>query len=592
MKLDPTLKKNLNAFVVGRARIKLFTDITGKVDVVPSEKQRLDFVMKHADENLTLAEFYKNILTGQGRHKKEKFNGAGPPVGFKDAFRKLEKFPVDGPVFIEFTCDYFEEPLCAYIKPDELLDDNGYLYTIIIFNDNDLPSMISIVRIAISATLSEPSLHVLTGEENQSYSKDDSALFDNSFLTICLHMLVSLADTHVNNLVPYSQVSDPDYNLNTLEGLVLSEDKTLKILLQALSEQKALCYVVEIPLSQVVPHSYTDCFKIPLYLIELAETNIQEAEYCMLVYQQGDHFVMSDSYPAYLAFRKLKRDKVNVVVLGTEKPKNVTIISTGGAELIPPLMATSTGDYDSLDDEMKELILQKYVNKLSALGSAKNLIDTKCIVLTEDSGINILETFLEANNFNLDETLIFSYKNCTNLDSLDITIGMIRKINPNASIIIHRDRDYLVDSEIEKIIKRIELTGAFAFVTDGTDIESYYINAIHLVQLYPNLTHQTATQLIDNATEEGTAFSIEKIKKHEHGAHWNKASHLDGVIHDIFNKDKERYRHGKKTLGLLTAGVQKKLQRNVNLIQPTDALMNSKINGIAQTIWPYLKSEN
>lgn len=326
-----------------------------------------------------------------------------------------------------------------------------------------------------------------------------------------------------------------------------------------------------------------------MYLIDHAQEVIGNSEFAMLVYQEGDRYIMSDCYPAYLALRRMQRPIVRVVILSVDHPQNIVIVAQGGVELIPPMMGISSMGYDQLDPNMKDALLEKYLKKLHVLQSTNEIINARCVILTEDSGVDILTCLLQASDFNVDETLVLSYKNCTNLDSLDISVNMIKNVNPYTTVIIHRDRDYMVDSEISKIVSRIEGADAVPFITAGTDIESYFINTDHINEVYPSISLARIDELIAKATHETSELSIELIKKHEHGdRHKGKPSHLDEFIPGMFESKKESFRHGKKTLGILKSFLQREVGSNIDLVKPTASLKDTSLSGLAATIWTFL----
>lgn len=62
-------------------------------------------------------------------------------------------------------------------------------------------------------------------------------------------------------------------------------------------------------------------------------------------------------------------------------------------------------------------------------------------------------------------------------------VEFIANIAPNTRVIVHRDRDFLTEAEAQIIVDRIESVGAICFITEGSDIESYFIGAHHLGEL-------------------------------------------------------------------------------------------------------------
>jgi hypothetical protein len=69
----------------------------------------------------------------------------------------------------------------------------------------------------------------------------------------------------------------------------------------------------------------------------------------------------------------------------------------------------------------------------------------------------------------------------------------IKDFAPATNIIIHRDRDFMTDSEIQRAIQKLAGCGAAVFLTEGSDIESYFVTPEHIAAV-------TALQPVD-ATE-------------------------------------------------------------------------------------------
>ena len=76
----------------------------------------------------------------------------------------------------------------------------------------------------------------------------------------------------------------------------------------------------------------------------------------------------------------------------------------------------------------------------------------------------------------------------------------------------HRDRDYLTDEEIEEYKSKVTEAVDYCFITKNTDIESYFINAQHLCNVYGEaLTMEMAETMINTATVSAEEKSIDKF---------------------------------------------------------------------------------
>ena len=113
---------------------------------------------------------------------------------------------------------------------------------------------------------------------------------------------------------------------------------------------------------------------------------------------------------------------------------------------------------------------------------------TKCIILTEDENIRYINKLLESSGFHIDEIEIWSYKGCSKKDIALTLAAFIRKHAPLSKIIIHQDRDYLTDEEISQYKRELEGHNVSCFITSGTDVESHFISAEHINQLYPSIS--------------------------------------------------------------------------------------------------------
>lgn len=198
-------------------------------------------------------------------------------------------------------------------------------------------------------------------------------------------------------------------------------------------------------------------------------------------------------------------------------------------------------------------------------------------VLSEDEDLNFIEKYLEINGFDLGNTEIISYFGCDNIGGA-IAIGRyIKNQIPNAAIIVHRDQDYLDDEELNKYKSQIENAGFIFYKTSGVDVESEFINAQHINHLYNAITIERANELIDLATEQAEEKSIDKLLKKKA---LKKESGYKFI--KLYNENKERYRYGKKVLGVLNSLIQQEIGENSNLLQHSPFIENETlINVIA-----------
>lgn len=139
---------------------------------------------------------------------------------------------------------------------------------------------------------------------------------------------------------------------------------------------------------------------------------------------------------------------------------------------------------------------------IGALDSFEKLREgqTGVVVLTEDSSVVMLRILLEASGFDLDDLLIYSYKSSSNFNAAGALAEFVREIAPETNVIIHTDNDFFTEQEVTAVSERVEAFGGFPFVTEGADIESYFINPQHMAALLEEPVEEIEAWLLELAT--------------------------------------------------------------------------------------------
>lgn len=106
-----------------------------------------------------------------------------------------------------------------------------------------------------------------------------------------------------------------------------------------------------------------------------------------------------------------------------------------------------------------------------------------CVVLTEDKKTKIMKRLLEYNGFQMNQTIIIPYKGCSNTEVAIQLADFIHRSAPNCKVIIHRDRDFMTDEEVINVEQKITGINTIPFVTEGSDVESYFMNPSHLAEI-------------------------------------------------------------------------------------------------------------
>jgi ABC-type multidrug transport system ATPase subunit len=218
---------------------------------------------------------------------------------------------------------------------------------------------------------------------------------------------------------------------------------------------------------------------------------------------------------------------------------------------------------------------------------------TKCVVLTEDSKTVKLQTLLQANDFNLDETDIWSYDGCSKVETAIVLGAFINKNAPGTKVIIHRDSDYLQNADINSIKEKLTRAGLFSFFTKGTDIESYFLDIDHINTIYPTVQSDVIESLIGEATNEleeksiqlftDSAFEV-KVSLQYSGGERAKAGDVALKCRADYLANKERYRQGKRVFNRLKETMQTKYGAK-DLVICSKHLKTAELEAIKNEIW-------
>lgn len=245
-----------------------------------------------------------------------------------------------------------------------------------------------------------------------------------------------------------------------------------------------------------------------------------------------------------------------------------------------------------------EFDIVRVLMELGALDKGDLLKDgkIKCVVITEDStDIDMIKILLKASGFKMDEVDVWSYEGCTKIDYAILLSAFIKKHAPSVKVLIHRDRDYLFDEEVENYREKIEAPGRLCFITKGTDIESYFLNPYHINHIYNSIDIKDCEAMIDLSTDERKDKSIKKFINSRAMIELNKSRKKgDGTIDNgeisldcikKYDDNKLRYRHGKIVIKGLNDKLQQALKQNINLIQESQFIGDDDLKKIASEIW-------
>lgn len=197
----------------------------------------------------------------------------------------------------------------------------------------------------------------------------------------------------------------------------------------------------------------------------------------------------------------------------------------------------------------------------------------KCIVLTEDELKRGLELLLQASGVPMEHSIVLAYYGCTSPHNLRPLLELIRVSNPKAKIVVHRDRDYLTDEEAKKWVTQIREMKSQPFLTFGVDIESHFLDPMHLAT--PNgCDVQQMEKRIEKATASCRNISIEKfvngrtdIEKKAGTFGTLNVGNLAATAPSKIDADPARYRHAKSVLKRLRQDFRESKSINLRVME-------------------------
>jgi hypothetical protein len=193
--------------------------------------------------------------------------------------------------------------------------------------------------------------------------------------------------------------------------------------------------------------------------------------------------------------RRVSEDKGTQILLTTHS-RHVVDALVGSAGFL--WVRNGSVDVAESDDEVGILLDIGALDVKERAGQPH----TTAIVLTEDEITRPLEAILESSGFELARTAVLPYYGVTGLKQLQPLVKVIRSTNPKAKVIIHRDRDFLTDEEVETWKAGVRALSVEPFVTKGRDIESYFIDPKVLAELNPESSVADLEKLVAEVGEQ------------------------------------------------------------------------------------------
>lgn len=203
------------------------------------------------------------------------------------------------------------------------------------------------------------------------------------------------------------------------------------------------------------------------------------------------------------------------------------------------------------------------------------------VFLTEDSSKVYIKKLAQSSGFDMINSVIYTYKTSSQVHSAIYLSEFIKDIAPNTKIIIHRDRDFLTDNEIEWVAEQIAISGAHHFITEESDIEGYYVNPSHLSVLLNEDEDNVETWLSDLAVQNHNNL-IHKFtrKRDEAKILYRRRNENPPDTLNLLGADNPlppEKRLGKFMFKKVRGGMQERFGKSVDITQPTPHLISPRL---------------
>lgn len=202
--------------------------------------------------------------------------------------------------------------------------------------------------------------------------------------------------------------------------------------------------------------------------------------------------------------------------------------------------------------------------------------DVEYVILTEDSKMGAIEVLVESSGFDLKDVIFYSYKASSNIGSAGALAEFIIEIAPETKVIIHADNDFLTPDEHKRLEDKIIGFGAVPFVTEGADIESYFVVAAHIAVLLGE-DEETVSSWLDEIAEEHHNHLMHKFSRKRDEAKRklykgaDKPPETINLMGDRIPLDAEK-RLGKFMLAKVRGSMHERFGKTVDLLVETDYL--------------------
>lgn len=227
--------------------------------------------------------------------------------------------------------------------------------------------------------------------------------------------------------------------------------------------------------------------------------------------------------------------------------------------------------------------------ELGALDSFDKLIAGAYdwVFLTEDRDRKMLEILLSANGFPLPRCLFYSYKTSANIEAAKLLTDFIHDSAPATRVVIHRDRDFMLQPEVDRIVASIEKCDAIPFITEGCDVESYFLRPEHLSSRLGIQAETIADWLGEIATDEHMELQHlftrkrDEVKSAMYRGSSKECPDTFGLLGKVIPLP-PALRHGKMMLRRVRSGLKMKFNITHEVVAESPALSCARLQDICK----------
>ena len=352
------LRTNWSRTLLGRLRLKLLDQLDPDDQFGTASRVRL-YLARRYREAPAVADLERHIL--HLRHYSAlNFGSLVDAADWKRILNALEDEPLPT-TFVEMShCRSPWPQILGVLIECEELNPWGFVYTLTALGEAEFPEAClgrMELRTSRKATVPEVSWQE-GGTWKRSRLKDLDSHGSARFLVRVLASIVGQREARRKELgtlpIPaHPFAPDPP------------RDAELQRRLASLLKGLSRCSQGRVRLADVRPFDIDFCLGHPLDLVERRTNDLRVDPArggALLVYWDGECFVMSDDYIEYLSYRTLGVESVPVVALGFFPAEHLQELRRGGRELLPPI-GLAPSEIETDDPMGKDLALDSRLRR-------------------------------------------------------------------------------------------------------------------------------------------------------------------------------------------------------------------------------------